>query len=64
MKRAALAMAFLLVPVLTACHKTAPAEDSQADVNTEARRERVCADPQWKADNLGLWYNLCATGDR
>jgi hypothetical protein len=63
-KRAALAIAVSLAPVLAACHKTPPAEDSQPDVNTEARREQVCADPQWKADNLGLWYNLCSTGDR
>lgn len=49
----------LLAPLLSACGKTSPLEDPQHDVRTDARREQDCANPQWKAANLGLWYNLC-----
>lgn len=57
----ATAVMALLVPVLSACGKTLPTEDPQHDARTDARREQDCADPQWKAANLGLWYNLCQT---
>lgn len=51
-----------LAPALAACHRTPPAEDTRPGVDTELRREQDCADPQWKAANLGLWYNLCQKG--
>jgi len=44
---------------LSGCHKDAAGEDPQHDVRTEVRRDQECADPQWKAANLGLWYNIC-----
>jgi hypothetical protein len=44
---------------LSACHEASPAADPQGDRQAELRREQDCADPQWKAANLGLWYNLC-----
>lgn len=60
MKRAAVIAGLLaLGPLLAACSKTIPSEDPRHDVQTEARREHDCADPQWKAANLGLWYNIC-----
>lgn len=54
-------MLALVAPLLSGCGKTLPSENAQHDVRTEARREQDCANPQWKADNLGLWYNLCQT---
>jgi hypothetical protein len=60
MKRGAvLASVLALGPLLAACGKTVPSEDPQHDAQTEAQREQDCADPQWKAANLGLWYNIC-----
>ena len=47
---------------LSGCKKPSIADDPQHDVRTEARREQDCADPQWKAANLGLWYNICSGG--
>lgn len=48
-----------LGPLLSACGKTMPSENPQHDAQTEEQREKDCADPQWKAANLGLWYNIC-----
>lgn len=45
---------------LNGCHKDSVADNPQHDLQTEARREQDCADPQWKAANLGLWYNICS----
>jgi predicted small lipoprotein YifL len=55
------AVAAMLAPLLSGCGKTLPSENAQHDVRTEARREADCANAQWKAANLGLWYNLCQT---
>jgi hypothetical protein len=30
-----------------------------ADTRSELRREQDCSNPQWKAANPGLYYNLC-----
>lgn len=45
-------------PLLCGCSSSGLPRASH-DARTEFRRERDCADPQWKAANLGLWYNLC-----
>jgi hypothetical protein len=45
---------------LSGCSKDSVADNPQHDVRTEARREQDCADPKWKAANLGLWYNICS----
>jgi len=49
----------MLTPLLSACSKKGPADDPQEDQRTELQREQDCGDPQWKAANLGLWYNIC-----
>ena len=54
--------ALIAVAGLSGCHKDSVADDPQHDRRTEARREQDCADPQWKAANLGLWYNICSGG--
>ncbi len=50
----------MLAPVLAGCkHNQGVADAGGHDARTELRRERDCANPQWKAANLGLWFNLC-----
>ena len=55
-------LALAVVSGLTGCKKGPVADDPQRDRQTEAQREHDCADPQWKAANLGLWYNMCSGG--
>jgi hypothetical protein len=52
-------LAFVVLGGLSGC-KSSPADNPEHDVQTEAARERDCADPQWKEANLGLWYNICS----
>lgn len=55
-------LAFLsLAPVLGGCShdSAAPIGSVAADDRAEQRREQDCANPQWKAANPGLYYNLC-----
>jgi hypothetical protein len=54
-------MALTALGGLSGC-KDSVADDPQHDVRTENRREQDCTDPQWKAANLGLWYNICSGG--
>jgi hypothetical protein len=58
----------LLLPTvlggLNGCHKDSVANNPQHDRQTEAQREQDCADPQWKAANFGLWYNICSGKQR
>ena len=48
------------VAVLTACspESATPPKDAAASA---AALKRDCADPRWKAENLGLWYSVCRT---
>ena len=55
-------LALAAVSGLSGCKKASVADDPQHDRRTEAQREQDCADPQWKAANLGLWYNICSGG--
>lgn len=51
-----------LAPLLAGCghgSKSAEAGSAAADAQSELRREQDCANPQWKAANPGLYYNLC-----
>jgi hypothetical protein len=27
--------------------------------NEDANKQRICTDPTWKEEHLGLWFNLC-----
>jgi hypothetical protein len=57
------AAALILAPLLCGCsHSESHAATTVShDTRTELRREQDCADPKWKAANLGLWYNVCHT---
>lgn len=61
--RAAAVFALLMVaPLLSGCghdSKSATEGSAAADAQSEQRREQDCANPQWKAANPGLYYNLC-----
>lgn len=51
-----------LAPLLCGCSREdGPLPSSQPGHNlqTELRRNQDCADPKWKAANLGLWYSVC-----
>jgi hypothetical protein len=50
---------FLASGGLSGC-KDAPTANAEHDVQTEATREQDCTNPDWKAANLGLWYNICS----
>jgi hypothetical protein len=52
-------LALIALGGLSGC-KSSPADNPIHDAHTEAVREHDCADPQWKAANLGLWYNICS----
>lgn len=52
----------LAAPLLAACGDAPPSEMQYHDQRTELRREQDCANPKWKAANLGLWYNICPSG--
>jgi hypothetical protein len=48
-----------LAIVLAACSSDStpvPPSDPQASA---ALLKKDCADPQWKEENLGLWYSVC-----
>jgi hypothetical protein len=53
------ALALLVLGGLDGC-KNSPADNPAHDAQTEAAREQDCANPDWKAANLGLWYNICS----
>lgn len=55
-----------IVAALGGCHDPNPTLPSSVpghNAQTELRRERDCANPHWKAANLGLWYNVCRSND-
>ncbi|HKM72642.1 MAG TPA: hypothetical protein VJX94_21705 [Stellaceae bacterium] len=48
-----------LLIVVAACSSSTtpvPSSDPQASA---ALLKKDCADPQWKEENLGLWYSVC-----
>jgi hypothetical protein len=37
-------------------------EEAKVEPKSELDKNKVCADPTWKAQHLGLWYNICTRG--
>ena len=60
MGRVALA---LIVMLLAACSQSGNAIDPAQDQREAARQQKNCADPQWKAEHLGVWYSVCRPND-
>jgi hypothetical protein len=48
----------LLVAVAACSSSTTPVPPSDPQASA-ALLKKDCADPQWKEDNLGLWYSVC-----
>ena len=45
---------------LSACSSSStPAANGDEQGSEVIRRQKDCADPQWKAENLGIWYTVC-----
>jgi hypothetical protein len=36
-----------------------PVITAASEATSEANLRRDCADPNWKKQNLGLWYSVC-----
>lgn len=46
--------------ILTAgCSDDKPAITRGNEASSAAILQRDCASPQWKKENLGLWYSVC-----
>lgn len=60
-----LAALFILL-LLGGCSLFSSGDKAAADAGaagvSEADKSRLCADPDWKAAHLGLWYNVCTRG--
>jgi hypothetical protein len=51
-----LAILILTAAILAGCSKS---EAPPPDEATPATVAKHCADPNWKKENLGLWYSIC-----
>ena len=58
MGRVVLAAAMLAAAAACTSESATPPKDSAT--SAEVLR-KDCADPQWKQENLGLWYSVCRT---
>jgi hypothetical protein len=41
------------------CSDDKPVITSQSQATSDAILQRDCASPEWKQENLGLWYSVC-----
>ena len=49
----------LTVAALSACSPAGNAINPEEDAKEAVRQQKDCADPQWKAAHLGVWYSVC-----
>ena len=48
------------VVALSACSSSGgDAADPDAAAKEAVRQQKDCADPEWKAAHLGVWYSVC-----
>jgi len=59
MRTATVILLALLCAGCSSASTALPSDAPNHDQQTELRREQDCANPKWKAANLGLWYNVC-----
>lgn len=45
--------------LLGGCSNDKPAITPQNQATSDAILQRDCASPEWKKENLGLWYSVC-----
>lgn len=41
------------------CSDDKPAITPQSEASSDAILQRDCTSPEWKKENLGLWYSVC-----
>jgi hypothetical protein len=59
-RRAFLCALLVATTILAAsCSDDKPAITAQGEASSDAILRRDCASPQWKQENLGLWYSVC-----
>lgn len=58
MKAVLLASAVALSLLASGCSGDKPVV-AAGDANSEQHLKRDCANPNWREQNLGLWYSLC-----
>jgi predicted small lipoprotein YifL len=52
-------LAAAMVAMLAGCGSDTPKPPPQSAEASAAIVKKDCADPNWKAQNLGLWYSIC-----
>jgi hypothetical protein len=58
--RGAFLCALAATAILAAgCSNDKPAITAQSEASSDAILQRDCASPEWKKENLGLWYSVC-----
>ena len=50
---------FCLAASLAACSSSGGGPTAEERKQEDSRQQHDCADPQWKAAHLGLWYSVC-----
>lgn len=59
-RRAFLCWLLAATAILAAgCSDDKPAITPQSEASSDAILSRDCASPEWKKENLGLWYSVC-----
>jgi hypothetical protein len=58
--RAAAVLCLAFIALAGCSSSSPPAESAADDAKDEAAHRQLCADPSWKAQHLGLWYNVCS----
>jgi hypothetical protein len=62
MRWAWLAVAVVALSACSSSDSKPTASDSKTTVDPAeeaARQQKDCADPEWKAAHLGVWYSVC-----
>ncbi len=59
MKRAFLCMLAATAILAAGCSDDKPAITASSEASSDAILQRDCASPEWKKENLGLWYSVC-----
>jgi hypothetical protein len=52
-------LAAAVAVLLGACSSGPGGIDSGEDAKESVRQQKDCADPDWKAAHLGVWYSVC-----
>jgi len=55
-RRRGLLLIALSAALVAGCAERKEAARHEVD---EPEKSRLCADPAWRADHLGLWYSVC-----